>query len=82
MRDIPVLRRAVKTPKGWVTSPTEALQYQQISSQNIKLGMDAGFENEFYFYSLRRGAGEALNSASRSRPSSLVVINFWWLQEC
>jgi hypothetical protein len=62
MRNIPILRRAVRTTEGLVTSPSLALQYRQISSQNIKLGMDAGFENEFYFYTLRRGAGEALNS--------------------
>jgi hypothetical protein len=61
MKEIPILRRAVRTTEGLVTSPTLALQYRQISSQNIKLGMDAGFENEFYFYTLRRGAGEALN---------------------
>ena len=74
MRDIPIFRRAVKTKEGFVTSPTLALQYPQISAQNIKLGMDAGFENEFYFYTLRRGAGEALNSTLRHCPLSLIGI--------
>ena len=62
MKDIPILRRAVSTTEGLVTSPTLALQYRQITSQNIKLDMDAGFENEFHFYTQWRGAGEALNS--------------------
>jgi hypothetical protein len=54
-----------------------ALQYQQISAQNIKLGMGAGFENEFYFYSLRREAGEALNSTLCSDILNLIAIEFW-----
>jgi hypothetical protein len=67
-RDVPTLRRAVKTPEGFITSPTLTLQYLQIPSQNIDLGIDAGFENEIYFYTLRRRAGEALNIKSQICP--------------
>ena len=64
MLEVPLLRRAVHTEDGIITSPTEALQYRGIARQTLRLGQSAGFREPFHLYNLRRGAGNAVNSQS------------------
>jgi hypothetical protein len=62
MMETPLLRRAVRTPQGLITSPTKAAQFNATRKYNLRLGKSAGLEKPFRFYTLRRGAGEAINS--------------------
>lgn len=62
LTDTPLLRRAVRTPTGWITSATKAAQFNTRNKYNLRLGKSAGLEKPFRFYTLRRGAGHAINS--------------------
>ena len=62
LMETPLLRRAVRTPGGIVTSPFKAAQFNSMSKYNLRLGRSAGLEKPFRFYTLCRGAGYAINS--------------------
>jgi hypothetical protein len=49
-----------KISKG--RSQIKAAQYNTLSKYNIRLGKSAGLESPFRWYTLRRGAGNAINS--------------------
>ena len=52
MLEIPVFRRTASEGGQIITSPTKALQYATIASQNLRLGKSAGFRDSFRFYCL------------------------------
>ncbi|EEA19375.1 hypothetical protein PMAA_001700 [Talaromyces marneffei ATCC 18224] len=65
MLDIPVFRRAIKTPQGVETSKDVALSYQQYHGWLVLLGIALGFIYTLTTYCLRRALGNAINSKAR-----------------
>ncbi|KAF2685708.1 C2H2 finger domain protein [Lentithecium fluviatile CBS 122367] len=59
--NIPVLRKAVKTPTGWIISPNEPLPYSTLLPWIRALGQITGFEQVTRPYSLRYAGGKAFN---------------------
>jgi hypothetical protein len=65
MLDIPVFRRAIKTPRGVETSKDVALTYQQYHGWLVLLGVALGFIYTLTTYCLRRALGNAINGKIR-----------------
>jgi hypothetical protein len=59
--DLPVLRKAVKTPNGWNISPDEPLPYSTLLPWIRTLGQITGFGQVTRPYSLRYAGGKAFN---------------------
>ncbi|KAF1952281.1 hypothetical protein CC80DRAFT_518793 [Byssothecium circinans] len=59
--DIPVFRKAERTPYGWTISPTEPLPYSTLLPWIRTLGKITGFAQVTRPYSLRYAAGKAFN---------------------
>jgi hypothetical protein len=59
--DIPVFRRAIKTPRGVETSKDVALPYNQYHGWLVLLGVALGFIYTLTTYCLRRALGNAIN---------------------
>jgi hypothetical protein len=59
--NIPVFRKAVRTPDGWAISPTEPLPYSTLLPWIRTLGKITGFAQVARPYSLRYAAGKAFN---------------------
>lgn len=71
--DVPLLRRAIRTSSGVITSSIKAAQFATMSKYNLRLGKSAGLEKPFRFYTLRRGAGHAINSELHPYPYSMPL---------
>lgn len=59
--NIPVFRKAVRTPYGWAISPTEPLPYSTLLPWIRTLGKITGFAQVARPYSLRYAGGKAFN---------------------
>ncbi|ORX95381.1 hypothetical protein BCR34DRAFT_607969 [Clohesyomyces aquaticus] len=59
--DIPVFRKAVRTPNGWVISDDEPLPYSTLLPWIRMLGQITGFAQVTRPYSLRYAGGKAFN---------------------
>ncbi|TGZ80595.1 hypothetical protein EX30DRAFT_307582 [Ascodesmis nigricans] len=64
--DIPVLRRTEATASGVGISPTMILPYSTLNDQFQQLEMLAGFRKALTMYTIRRGAGNAVNGIANS----------------
>ncbi|KAE8547698.1 hypothetical protein EYB25_009491 [Talaromyces marneffei] len=69
MLDIPVFRRAIKTPQGVETSKDVALSYQQYHGWLVLLGIALGFIYTLTTYCLRRALGNAINNDPNSNAA-------------
>jgi hypothetical protein len=65
--DIPVLRKAVRTPNGWTISPHEPLPYSTLLPWIRALGEITGFGQVTRPYSLRYAGGKAFNENGKLR---------------
>ncbi|EGX47257.1 hypothetical protein AOL_s00091g1 [Orbilia oligospora ATCC 24927] len=61
IRDTPLIRRAIRTPRGPEISRSQAEVYDTINTQVRNLGQEVGFVNWTKLYIFRRGAGEAMD---------------------
>jgi hypothetical protein len=68
--DTPIFREPVYTVNGRETSPTKGLTYATHRRNTNRLGEHTGFDLAFNGYSMRRGAGNAIESKSPKRFSS------------
>ncbi|KAF1814282.1 hypothetical protein P152DRAFT_465179 [Eremomyces bilateralis CBS 781.70] len=59
--DVPIFRKAIKTPEGWEISKDEPLEYSTIRYAMKKVGELTGFKLLLRPYALRYGAGKAFN---------------------
>ncbi|KAF1349750.1 hypothetical protein BDV97DRAFT_295949 [Delphinella strobiligena] len=64
MKEIPLLRKSCRTSYGVECSPNAGLPYAIANMHTIRLGQSAGFKQSFNLYSLRRGAGEAIDKVA------------------
>ena len=67
--NIPVFRKAVRTPNGWAISDDEPLPYSTLLPWIRALGQITGFAQVTRPYSLRYGAGKAFNENGKLSPS-------------
>lgn len=68
--DIPLFRKAVRTPTGWTISPTEPLPYPTLLPWIKALGRITGFAQVTRPYSFRYAGGKAFNDNGRFKESS------------
>ena len=68
--DIPVFRKAVKTPNGSVISDDEPLPYSTLLPWIKVLGQTTGFAQVTRPYSLRYAGGKAFNDNGKLREPS------------
>jgi len=66
MQAIPLLRNSCRSSYGTECSPNAGLPYVIANMHTVRLGKSAGFKENFNLYSLRRGAGEAIDSKDRN----------------
>ncbi|KAF1809568.1 C2H2 finger domain protein [Eremomyces bilateralis CBS 781.70] len=59
--DVPIFRKAIKTPEGWEISKDEPLEYSTIRYAMKRVGELTGFKLLLRPYALRYGAGKAFN---------------------
>lgn len=62
IRDTPIFRAAVRSDYGWTTSRTDGVMSKQMSDWLQRIGKEAGFFPPPKLYSIRRGAGSAIDS--------------------
>jgi Protein of unknown function (DUF3435) len=58
----PIFREAVKTVRGWETSPDKGLTYATLRRHLNRIGEHTGFEQMLNPYNIRRGVGNAVES--------------------
>lgn len=67
--NIPVFRRPIRSPDGWIISRDQRLLYSTILPWIKELGVITGFEQVARPYSLRYNGGKAFNENGKRNPN-------------
>jgi hypothetical protein len=73
--DVPIFRKAIRTPLGWTIAEKEALTYAVLYAALVILGQLTAFLHILRPYALRYGAGKAFNENGKSCLISNILIH-------